>query len=149
MSTGNNDAPEKTAPPPTPIPIGRSDQLVTEVTQKVAGRMDNDEEIMGSESTTASLSTSRSPEPLSIRPLAVFYNIRQPNDTSTSAGNSQTAALAQDTGNIPTIIRDTLPVPFTEEHLRNFRHHFSIPSFVDMRLSRKGDQVYEHVLDPD
>ncbi|GAA0185490.1 hypothetical protein LIER_32778 [Lithospermum erythrorhizon] len=92
MSSGNNDAPETTAPPPTPIPTGRSDPQ--EVTQRVAGQMDNDEEIMENESTTASLSTSCSLEPLSIRPPTVSDNIRQPNDTSTSAGNSQTVALA-------------------------------------------------------
>ncbi|GAA0178202.1 hypothetical protein LIER_29806 [Lithospermum erythrorhizon] len=103
---------------------------------------------MGSESTSASLSTSRSPEPLSVRLPAVSENIRHPNDTSTSAGNSQACASAQDTGNIPTIIRDSLPVPFIEEHLRNFRRHFSIPFSVDMRLLGEGDQVYEPVLDP-
>ncbi|GAA0148404.1 hypothetical protein LIER_07857 [Lithospermum erythrorhizon] len=117
MSSGNNDVPETTAPPPAPISTGRSDPQVTvidpetlaffrlwttvgaeitygdlifsptqdpfsnivlpqEVTQRVAGRIDSDEEIMGNESATASLSTSRSPEPLLVKPLAISEKIR-------------------------------------------------------------------------
>ncbi|GAA0170849.1 hypothetical protein LIER_25023 [Lithospermum erythrorhizon] len=51
-------------------------------------------------------------------------------------------------GIVPTIIRDSLLVPFSEEDLRGFKRHFSIPSYVKMRLHGDGDLVFEPRVDP-
>ncbi|GAA0185604.1 hypothetical protein LIER_32892 [Lithospermum erythrorhizon] len=41
---------------------------------------------------------------------------------------------------VPTIFRDSLPVPFSSADLENFRRYFSIPSFVELRLPMEGDK---------
>ncbi|GAA0174043.1 hypothetical protein LIER_27515 [Lithospermum erythrorhizon] len=135
MSSGNNDAPATNAPSLGPVSTGRSDPQVTVI---------DPETLAFFRFWTSAGAKVKYGDLVSCD----FHYPPQPTDTSTSPWNSQANVPAQDKGNIPTIIRDSLPVPFTEEHLRNFRGDFSIPSSVDMRLPGEGDQVYEPVLDP-
>ncbi|GAA0146327.1 hypothetical protein LIER_06312 [Lithospermum erythrorhizon] len=55
---------------------------------------------------------------------------------------------ADNPGDPPTIIQDSLPVAFSDEDLVNFRQYFSIPSSVEMRLPLEGEQVFEPLVDP-
>ncbi|GAA0183047.1 hypothetical protein LIER_30529 [Lithospermum erythrorhizon] len=67
---------------------------------------------------------------------------------SPSLEGSQTGGTPIVSGTVPIVIRDPLSVPFSEEKLRGFRRHFSIPSYVQMRLPGEGDQVFEPRIDP-
>ncbi|GAA0168162.1 hypothetical protein LIER_22940 [Lithospermum erythrorhizon] len=49
---------------------------------------------------------------------------------------------------VPTVIRNSLPVPFSFEDSENFREYFSIPPSVEMRLPVEGDTVFESRVDP-
>ncbi|GAA0186514.1 hypothetical protein LIER_33802 [Lithospermum erythrorhizon] len=72
--------------------------------------------------------------------------------SSQATTTAQTGAAAGNTGDnhiaAPTIIRKSLPVPFTEEDLVNYMQYFSIPSSVEIRLPIEGDQVLEPRVDP-
>ncbi|GAA0174216.1 hypothetical protein LIER_27657 [Lithospermum erythrorhizon] len=59
---------------------------------------------------------------------------------------SQTGVSATEIGDlphaIPTVIRDSLPVPFTSDDLEKFRQYFSIPPSVEIRLLVDGDMIF-------
>ncbi|GAA0154019.1 hypothetical protein LIER_12121 [Lithospermum erythrorhizon] len=50
------------------------------------------------------------------------------------AKTAQGGRTANKPGDIPIVIRYSLPVDFSEEDLDNFRQYFSIPSFLEMHL---------------
>ncbi|GAA0185658.1 hypothetical protein LIER_32946 [Lithospermum erythrorhizon] len=84
-----------------------------------------------------------SAKPLSVRPPSSFTTgSSQAHTTSTSqiAEPVQAGANAGESSDIPSIIRDSLPVEFSDEDLANFRQYFSILSFVDMRFPLEGEQ---------
>ncbi|GAA0161701.1 hypothetical protein LIER_17955 [Lithospermum erythrorhizon] len=82
---------------------------------------------------------SPSPEPITIRPPSTS-NVPASHSKSPSAEGSQNGGTPFVSGTVPTIIRDSLPVLFSEADLRDFRRYFSIPSY--------GDQVFEPRLYP-
>ncbi|GAA0138899.1 hypothetical protein LIER_00555 [Lithospermum erythrorhizon] len=130
--------------------------LPHEIVQGVAGQVDaeNLEEIGGSEG--ISTGGTISPKPLSVvHPSSSTTSLaRDPPNIGVirpipqTTFGSQPGKIAKTTSTIPTIIRDSLPVSFSEEDLRNFRQHLSIPSEVEMCLPRDGDQVSKPVVDP-
>ncbi|GAA0186524.1 hypothetical protein LIER_33812 [Lithospermum erythrorhizon] len=103
-------------------------------------------------------------EVLPVQPLAVRNpETAQLNPSSTPSSTpapphvhradaSQTGASAGNTGDlppaVPTVVRDSLPVPFSSEDLENVRQYFSVPHSVEMRLPVEGDMVFEPRVDP-
>ncbi|GAA0176479.1 hypothetical protein LIER_29461 [Lithospermum erythrorhizon] len=80
--------------------------------------------------------------------LPLNSNLQPSPSEAPSTEGSQTSGTPLISGTVPTIIRKSLPVPFSKEDLRGFRRHFSILSFVQMRLLGEGDQVFEPRIDP-
>ncbi|GAA0172892.1 hypothetical protein LIER_26625 [Lithospermum erythrorhizon] len=85
----------------------------------------------------------RNPETAQANPASTPSSTPAAPPHTSRAGASQLGAPAINTGDpplaVPTVIRDSLPVPFSFEDLTNFREYFSIPPLVKMRLSVEGD----------
>ncbi|GAA0142314.1 hypothetical protein LIER_03244 [Lithospermum erythrorhizon] len=80
---------------------------------------------------------------ISAKPLAVHLPSSYTTESSqarTTSSTPQTPEHVQvdantgKSGDVPTTIRDSLLVEFSDVNLVNFRQYFSIPSFVEMRL---------------
>ncbi|GAA0150747.1 hypothetical protein LIER_09615 [Lithospermum erythrorhizon] len=93
-----------------------------------------------------------SAEPLSVSPPS--SSTTESSQARTTPSTSQTDEPVQagtddgKSGDIPTIIYNSLPVEFSDKNLVNFRHYFSIHSFVEMRLPLEGEQVADPLVDP-
>ncbi|GAA0183103.1 hypothetical protein LIER_30576 [Lithospermum erythrorhizon] len=117
------------------IPLGRPDSPVTRflVAHVVASGF-NDAEIDENQQESDAISA----KPVSVHPpsssTADSPQVRLTPPTSQSTGSSQAGESADKPGDTPTIIRDSLPVSFSDENLTNFGRYLSIPSFVEMRL---------------
>ncbi|GAA0152331.1 hypothetical protein LIER_10841 [Lithospermum erythrorhizon] len=81
-----------------------------------------------------------------VPPLNTNPNMAHSN--SPSVDGSQAGGTLVASGTVSTVIRDSLPIPFTRESLRGFRMYFSIFLFVKMRLPGKGDKVFKPRIDP-
>ncbi|GAA0143984.1 hypothetical protein LIER_04544 [Lithospermum erythrorhizon] len=58
------------------------------------------------------------------------------------ASGPTTGAQSKEKGEDPTILRNSLPIGVTYQHLGHFREYFSIPSSLEMSLPSSNDQVY-------
>ncbi|GAA0159503.1 hypothetical protein LIER_38883 [Lithospermum erythrorhizon] len=118
-----------------------------DVAREVASRL-NDEDTGGNLLDADAISA----EPLSIRhPSNSATNSSQAHTTPSSsqtAGPTQADTNDDKPGDIPTVIRDSLPVAFSDEDLVNFSQYFSIPSTVEMRIPLEGEQIFEPLVDP-
>ncbi|GAA0176180.1 hypothetical protein LIER_29221 [Lithospermum erythrorhizon] len=118
-----------------------------DVAQTVASRLgDADTEENPRDSDVLSI------EPLSIRcPSSSTTDssyVRSTPSISQTARSSQAGESADNPGDLPTIIRDSFPVAFSDEDLVHFRQYFSIPSFIKTCLPLEGEQVFEPLVHP-
>ncbi|GAA0174812.1 hypothetical protein LIER_28125 [Lithospermum erythrorhizon] len=105
--------------------------MFVEVTQTFVSRADADDAEDRLGNVDASIGRETSPVTLSIIPPSTStsdsQNICHIITTSQSMEGSLASKNARKRGDIPTIIRDSLPVPFSEEDHRNFRRGQSGP----------------------
>ncbi|GAA0158604.1 hypothetical protein LIER_15579 [Lithospermum erythrorhizon] len=117
-----------------------------DVAQEVVSRLNN--EGVGGNLPDADVISA---EPLSVHLLSSSTTKSSHSRTTPSfetAEPLQAGTNARKPGNIPTIIRDSLPLEFSYEDLVNFRRYFSIPAFVEMCLPLEREQIFEPLVDP-
>ncbi|GAA0163928.1 hypothetical protein LIER_19682 [Lithospermum erythrorhizon] len=142
MSGGSNQ--ETSTSVQQELAPSRPDSPITDIALDVASRL-NEGIISGDQQDAEMTSTD---------PATIHHPLTTRGSSSAQPSASQTADPAHPGANrgksadTPIIIRNSLPVEFSNEDLENFRQYFSIPPVVEMRFPLEGDKVSEPMVYP-